>query len=81
MKLFKKRVLRKIYGPKREEVVEGWRRQHNEERHYLYISPNVIRVIKSKSGMDRACSMHGRDEKCISNFGQKTRKEDTTWKT
>jgi hypothetical protein len=41
------KVLRKIYGPKREEVAGGWRRPHNEELHTLYSSPNNIRVIKS----------------------------------
>jgi hypothetical protein len=42
------RVLRRIFGPKREEVAGGWRRLHNEELHNLYATPNVIRVIKSK---------------------------------
>jgi hypothetical protein len=41
-----KRVLRRIFGPKREEVVGGWRRLHNEELHSLYASANIIRVIK-----------------------------------
>jgi hypothetical protein len=40
------RVLRRIFGYKREEVAGGWRRLHNEELHNLYISPNIIRVIK-----------------------------------
>jgi len=39
-------VLRKIFGRKREEVAEGWRRLHNEELHNLYVSPNTIRVMK-----------------------------------
>jgi hypothetical protein len=42
------RVLRRVLGPKREEVVGGWRRLHNEEIHNLYASPNIIRVIKSR---------------------------------
>jgi hypothetical protein len=42
------RVLRRIPGPKREEVVGGCRRLHNEELHKLYTSPNIIRVIKSR---------------------------------
>jgi hypothetical protein len=40
------RVLRRIFGPKREEVEGGWRRLHNEELHNLYASSNVIRVTK-----------------------------------
>jgi hypothetical protein len=42
------RVLRKILGPKREEVAGGWIRLHNEELHNLYASPNIITVIKSR---------------------------------
>jgi hypothetical protein len=41
-------VLRRIFGPKKEEVAGGWRRLHNEELHNLYASPNIIRVIKSR---------------------------------
>jgi hypothetical protein len=40
------RELRRIFGPKREEVAGDWRRLHNEELHNLYTSLNVIRVIK-----------------------------------
>jgi hypothetical protein len=46
--VFENRVLRRIFGPKREEVVGGWRRLHNEELHNLYTSPSIIRVIKSR---------------------------------
>jgi hypothetical protein len=42
------RVLRKIFGPKREELVVGWRRLHNKKLHNLYASTNIIRVIKSR---------------------------------
>jgi hypothetical protein len=42
------RVLRRIFGPKREEVVREWRRLHNEELHNLYASPNIIGVTKSR---------------------------------
>jgi hypothetical protein len=40
-------VLRRIFGPKREED-ESWRKLHNDELHSLYSSPNIIRVIKSR---------------------------------
>ena len=42
------RVLRGIFGPKRDEVTGEWRNQHNEELNDLYCSPNIVRVIKSK---------------------------------
>jgi hypothetical protein len=42
------RVLRRIFGPRREEVAGNWIRLHNEELHNLYTTPNIIRVIKSR---------------------------------
>jgi hypothetical protein len=44
--LSENRVLRRKFGPKREEVAGGWRRLHNEKLHNLYASPNNIRVVK-----------------------------------
>jgi hypothetical protein len=46
--VFENRVLRRIFGPKRDEVTGGWRKVHNEELHNLYSSPSVIRMIKSR---------------------------------
>jgi hypothetical protein len=46
LRVFENRVLRRIFGPKRDEVTGEWRRLHNEELHDLYSSPNIIRVIK-----------------------------------
>jgi hypothetical protein len=46
--VFENRVLRTVFGPKRYEVVGGWRKLHNEEFHKLYSSPNIIRMIKSR---------------------------------
>jgi hypothetical protein len=46
--VFENRVLRRIFGPKRDEVTGGWRKVHNEELHSLYSSPNIIRMIKSR---------------------------------
>jgi hypothetical protein len=45
---FENRVLRRIFGPKRHEVTEEWRKFNNEELHILYSSPNIIRQIKSR---------------------------------
>jgi hypothetical protein len=42
------RVLRRTFGPKRNEVTGGWRKLHNEELHNLYSSPSIIRMIKSR---------------------------------
>jgi hypothetical protein len=46
--MFKNRVLRRIFGPKRDEVTGGWRKLLNEERHNLYSSLSIIRMIKSR---------------------------------
>jgi hypothetical protein len=46
--VYENRVLRRIFGPKREEVAGGWRRLHNEEFHTLYFSPNIVTVINSR---------------------------------
>jgi hypothetical protein len=48
LRVFENRMLRRISGPRREEVAGGWRRLHNEEFHNLYASPNTIRVINSR---------------------------------
>jgi hypothetical protein len=42
------RVLRRIFGPKRDEVTGDWRKLHNEELHNLYSSPNIIRMMESR---------------------------------
>jgi hypothetical protein len=47
------KVLRRIFGLKRDEVMGGWRKTHNEELHNLYFSPNIITMIKSQE-MKRA---------------------------
>ena len=47
MRVFENRVLRKIFGPKRDEVAGEWRRLHKEELYDFWSSPNIIRVIKS----------------------------------
>jgi hypothetical protein len=48
LRVFKNRVLRRIFGPKRDEVTREWRKLHSEEPHKLYSSPNIIRQIKSR---------------------------------
>jgi hypothetical protein len=48
LRLFENRVLRRTFGPKRDEVTGDWRKLHNEELHNLYFSPNIIRMIKSR---------------------------------
>jgi hypothetical protein len=46
--MFENRVVRRIFGPKRDEVTGGWRKLHNEELHNWYSSPNIIRMLESR---------------------------------
>ena len=48
LRVFENMVLRRIFGPNRDEVAGEWRRLHNEELNDLYSSPNIVRVIKSR---------------------------------
>jgi hypothetical protein len=48
LRVFENRVLRRIFGSKRDEVTEGWRKLHNEELHNLYPSKSIIRMNKSR---------------------------------
>jgi hypothetical protein len=47
LRVFENRVLRRIFGPKRDEVTGDWRKLYNDELHNLYFSPNIIRMNKS----------------------------------
>ena len=74
--MFEKRVLRRIFGPKRDGVIgvtTEWRKLHNEELNYLYSSPSIVRVIKSRR-MRRvgACGTYGGSERCAQDFGGET---------
>jgi hypothetical protein len=48
LRVFENRVLRRIFGSKRDRVTGGWRKLYNEELHNLYSSPSIIRIIKSR---------------------------------
>jgi hypothetical protein len=80
LRVFENRVLRRIFGPKRDEVTGEWRKFHSEELHKLYSSPDVIRQVKSTevkaNEVGGACGTHGRGEKSIQGFGGKAHLED-----
>jgi hypothetical protein len=68
--VFEDRVLRRIFGPKREEVTGEWRELHNEKLNDQYYSPNIIWVIKiEKNEMGGVCRTYGGEERCIQGFG------------
>jgi hypothetical protein len=71
--VFKNRVLRKIYGPKRDEVTGEWRKLYSEDLHNLYSSPSTIRQIKSRRmRFGGACDKRGGGEISVQGFGGKT---------
>jgi hypothetical protein len=73
LRVFENRVLRRIFGPKRDEVTGEWRKLNKEDFNDLYSSPNIVRVIKSrKNEMGGACSVYGREERRIQGFGGET---------
>jgi hypothetical protein len=48
LRVFENMVLRRIFGPKKDEITGEWRKLHNEELNDLYSSPNIVRVIKAR---------------------------------
>jgi hypothetical protein len=48
LRVFEDGVLRRIFGPRRDEITGGWRKRHNEELHNFYSSPRLIKLIKSR---------------------------------
>jgi hypothetical protein len=60
LSVFENRVLRGIFGPKREEVTEWLRKLRNKEVHNLYSSPAIMVIEIMKNCVDKACSKHGR---------------------
>ena len=73
LSVFENRVLRRIFGPKRDEVAGEWRKLHNEELNDLYSSPNIVRLIKSRRMIwaGHVCTYGGR-ERCAQGFGGET---------
>jgi hypothetical protein len=81
LRVFENKVLRSIFGSKRDEVTGEWRKLPNEELNDLYFSSKIVRVIKSRRMRWGACSTYGGEERRIQSFGGKTLGRETTWKT
>jgi len=82
LRVLENRVSRRIFGPKRVEVTEEWRKLQNEELNDLYSSPNIVRVIKSRRirWAGHVARMGG-EEMRIQGFGGENRGKVTTSKT
>ena len=75
LKVFENGVLRRIFGPKRDEVTGEWRKLHNEELNHQYCSQNIVRVIKLRR-MRWAGHVARVGERSIQGFGGETRERD-----
>jgi hypothetical protein len=75
--MFENRVLSRIFGPRGDEVTGEWRKLHNERLHYLYSSPNIVRVIKSRRmRWARLVAGMGRGEACTGFWSGNLRARD-----
>ena len=64
-------MLRRIFGPKRDEVIGEWRKLHNEELNDLYSSPNIVRMIE-KNEITGACGAYGGKGEACTGFWWET---------
>jgi hypothetical protein len=80
LRVFDNRVLRGVFGPKRDEVTGEWRKLHNGELHVLYSSQHIIRKIKSRR-IRWAGHVARMGKKRVSGFGGKARRKEPTRKT
>jgi hypothetical protein len=74
-------VLRRIFGPKRDEVMGQWRKMRNEELRDLYSLPSIIRIMKSRMRWAGHVARIGGEEECVQIIGVKARGKETTGKT
>ena len=82
LRVFENRVLRRIFGSKRDEVTGEWRRLHIEELNYLYSSPNIVQVIKSRRMRWAGYVAHMVEERrCVGSCWGNRRENETTGET
>jgi hypothetical protein len=75
--VFKKRVLRSVFGPKRDDITGEWRKLHNEELNDLYSLPNIVRAVKSRRmGWAGHVARMGRGEMCTGFWRGSLRERD-----
>jgi hypothetical protein len=70
--VFENRVLRRIFGPKRDEATGEWRRLHNEELNNLYSSLDIVRAIKSRRMRWAEHVARMGKERCVQDFSRET---------
>jgi hypothetical protein len=80
LSMFENRVLRRIFGARRDEVTGEWRKLHNEELHILYSFPSITTKIKSRR-IRWARHVARMGQECVQGFDGKARRKENTWKT
>jgi len=81
LRVFENMVLRRIFGPRRDEVTGKWRRLHAEELNDLYSSPNIVRVIKSRRMRWAGHVARMSEERRFIRSWWENRREETTGET
>jgi hypothetical protein len=81
MRVFENRLLRRIFGPKMDEVIEKWRKLHNELNDLVLLTQYCLSDQVEKMKMGGACRTYGREKRCIQCFGGETSGKESTWKT
>jgi hypothetical protein len=84
VRAFENRVLKRIFGPKRDKVTGEWSGEDYITRSFMICNPHQILLVSSnreEGEMGRACGTCGRREKCIHGFGGETVGKEITWKT
>jgi hypothetical protein len=81
LRVFENRILSRIFGPERDEVVGEWRKLDNEELHNLYSSPDIIRQIKSRRMRWAGHVARMGEDRIVQGFDGKARRKETTRKT
>jgi hypothetical protein len=76
LRVFENRVLRRIFGPKRDEVTGEWRKLYNGELHNLYSSPDIIKQIKSRMRWTGHVARMGEGEKCTGFWWESQKERD-----
>jgi hypothetical protein len=82
LRVFESRVLRGVFGPKRNKATGEWRKLHNDELNDLYSLPNIVRVVKPRRmRWAGACGAYKVGEKCVQGVGGKARRKETIGET
>jgi hypothetical protein len=82
LRVFENRVLRRVFGPKRDDITGEWRKLHNEELSDLYSLPNIVRVVKSRRmSLGAALGAYGGEGRVVQGYGGESRGKETIGKT